>query len=80
MRANLRVGLLFLNHHPETDDETALDLILSGMRKLRDQVPGEVIVAVYTPEDSVWVFCVGGGVWDLQQGPEGSWDAVQVPS
>ena len=79
MRPNLRIGLLLSNHHPEVTDHLALELILGAMKDARDQVPGEVIVAIYTPKDSVWVFSLGGGVWELRQSPEGSWDAVQVP-
>ena len=79
MRANLRVGLMLGNHHPRTDDERALELILGALKATRERVPGEVIAARYTPEDTVWVFSLGGGVWELQQGPEGSWNAVQVP-
>ena len=79
MRPNLRIGLLLSNHHPEVDDESALQLILSAMEEARDEVPGEVIAATYTPEDSVWIFSLGGGVWELRPSPENSWEAVQVP-
>ncbi len=79
MRANLRLGLLLGNHHPEVEDEMALRLILDALDAARGRTPGEVIVALYTPEDSVWVVTLDHGVWELERDPDGTWEAVKVP-
>ncbi len=79
MKVNLRIGLLLSNHHPEVEDDLALELILSAFREVRDPIPGEVVIAVFTPEDTVWLFTAHHGVWELEKGPEGSWEAVRVP-
>ena len=78
MRANLRLGLLLGNHHPEVEDELALELILDALEAVRERTPGEVIVALYTPEDSVWVVTLDHGVWELEKNADGTWEAVKV--
>jgi len=78
MKPNLTIGLMLCNHHPELEDEAALRLILEGMEAASYEAPGEVAIAVYTPEDSVWVVTIGEGVWELTRGFDGSWQADEV--
>ncbi len=74
----MRIGLLLSNHHPEVEDNLALELILCALRGVENLIPGEVVIAMYTPEESVWLFTAHDGVFEVNRSTEGRWRAVCV--
>ena len=78
MKPNLRIGLLLSNHHPGVKDDVALEIIISALQGVKDRVPGEVVIAIYTPEESVWLFTAHHGVFEVDRSTEGQWRAVCV--
>ena len=78
MKPNLRVGLMLSNHHEELSDRDALHLILEAIDEVRDQVPGELAIAILTPDSTIWAYTLHSGTYELKQSGDGSWEAQKL--
>ena len=76
MKPNLRVGLTLSNQHDGVSDGAAFRLIADALEHC--DAPGEVIVALYAPDGTVWAFTIESGPYELRREGDGWWEATPI--
>jgi len=46
--------------------------VVETIAEVGDEVPGEVMIVVYTPEHTIWIFAAHHGLYELQLRPDGT--------